>query len=245
MVVDFIESQPGLLDMCGLYPEFVATYAPQLTITGNGGTLESTFETCLQRSLEHHAHLAKASPSLGTALTSDGNPPLCDKWIAWRHPTLGNYTPAHLACQFVQGELGGPSPQEFATVDYLVWLLAESSSWLPSNIRATLLEGMRDWSTWLWGQYPTGEESELGLKGYPEMGALQVQIFKAKSLRSFRISAKALKDIESRFEFSRDLLGIGQPLQELVESFCAGGFVDKYVRSWVRRNTKRKQKRRP
>ena len=209
-----------------LQSQFLATYAPQLTIRGFSGEFEATFDSLLSRSsAEHDRYRTVSKDRFGSAVTTNGSTPVCDEFIALRHPTFGGYEHDFIACQFVQGDIGGPECRAYPIIDYLAWLLSDDSMWLPDRIRDYLLEGMKAWRVWLWQQVPSNEESELGLQQYPDMGALQQAISKAQESRRFRLTKACLADIRGRFEFSRSLLDIKQPTSELVDRFLEGDFI--------------------
>lgn len=54
LVLDFVTSHPGLLEVCQQYPLLTAEYAPQLTIPNFGGDLEETFEAAFLKSCRLH-----------------------------------------------------------------------------------------------------------------------------------------------------------------------------------------------
>jgi hypothetical protein len=121
-VLAFIASQPGLTETCHDFPQWLATYAPQLTIPGFGGPFEADFD-----------ELLKSVPSA--------------REVSLRRPRRRR-SAARVACQFVQGDIGGPTPSYYSHFDYLIWLLSNGSDWLPEDVRALLRRGMRDWDVW-------------------------------------------------------------------------------------------------
>jgi len=130
-VLSFINEHPGLNETCSMYPALLAEYAPQLTIPGFGGEFEEAFRAGYRKSCEKCKRIAKNNPKFGSALTLDGNPPLCDEEWALRSPTFGNYEPAYVADAYFSGEMFGPpvSPHEHS--EHLFWLLSTASNWLP------------------------------------------------------------------------------------------------------------------
>jgi TIR domain len=122
-VLSFIASQVGLAETCHDFPFFLATYAPQLTIHGFGGAFESDFDKLMK------THPGAAELSL-------------------RRRPIRRRAAVNIARQYVQGELFGPTPQHFSHFEYLVWLLARDSEWLPREIRSLLRRGMREWEVW-------------------------------------------------------------------------------------------------
>ena len=78
----------------------------------------------------------------------DGNPPLCGDFVAWRHPTYGNYTPGEMSYEFVNGHDGSYSRQVFNGFQCLIWLLCDESRWMPEELRETLKRGFRERVSW-------------------------------------------------------------------------------------------------
>lgn len=123
IVLNFIASQPGLLEICHDYPAILATYAPQLTIRGFSGEFEDDFD-----------HLSSK--------------PQFSEEITLRLPNFGGYKPSSVACQFVQGDIFGPHPKFYDHFEYTVWFLSADSAWLPQKIHSYLVQGMKDWCVW-------------------------------------------------------------------------------------------------
>ena len=123
IVLDFVESQPGLSETCHDFTPWLATYAPQLTIPGFGGPFEADFERFLAK--DPAAIELSLRRVHGARRSADG-----------------------IACQFVQGDLGGPTPKYYSHFEYLIWLLSNDSDWLPSRVRALLRRGMKEWDVW-------------------------------------------------------------------------------------------------
>jgi len=139
-VLGFINSYPGLKEICHLHPDYLASYAPQLTIKGFGGEFENDFDLMLGNSIKNHC-----KSSGGEGLTKTGKAPLCDEWIALRHSNFGDYEPVTIACNFVQGEMGHLPVRCYDHFEYLIWFLTDDSKWLPRKIHDFLLKGMKDW----------------------------------------------------------------------------------------------------
>jgi len=109
-VVAFIQSHPGLREVCCQMPRHLMEFAPQLAIPGLAGDLEDVIEQSFQQSVaEYRERRAKRDPS-GTALTTNGLCPACEDYFALRHPTFGDYEAGHVACGFVQGNGAGLGP---------------------------------------------------------------------------------------------------------------------------------------
>lgn len=117
-VLQFIESQPGLIEACERMPERLAAYAPQLLFPTCGGR----FARLLDRFL-------KQLPQPHTQQRSD----------------LGNYAAHAAACEFVQGL---PQAEVYDKIDYMAWFLSSASDWVPKCHHAFLFEGMKVWAAW-------------------------------------------------------------------------------------------------
>jgi TIR domain-containing protein len=234
-VLEFINSQPGLAEMCHQYPNFLASYAPQLTIADFGGSFEDDFDWLLKRSAEDRLRQARTNPRGTKALTTDESRPGCDCEIALRHPSFGSYEPATLACQFVQGESGGPPAKHFETIDYVAWFLSDSSSWMPSKIRTTLTRGLADWSTWWWDSLTDGEH-ELGLISYEGRGELLNAMASVEDDKEFKMTKACQLDLVRRLDDSCHLIGLNENGDELSQRFLEAGFVEAFFESRCRRN---------
>jgi hypothetical protein len=238
-MVEFIKQQPGLLPLALAMPKVIIEHAPQLSIPGFGGPLESAVEAAYQRSVcEHGERRARNDPS-GSGLTTDGHCPLCDDCFALRHPTFGNYEPAMVACGFVQGNGAGlgPSVSAFETIDYLVWLLSQNSAWLPVKHRDYLLEGMKQWAVWPWWGN-TSRSDYVGVHA-GKLSSLLMDTADAKRVRSFTLSTEALLDIEDRIEYSRVLLDLADSTDDLVRAFLE----ERIPQSWFAAQNRRRIKR--
>ncbi len=146
-VVEFIESQIGLAEMCTEHTSYLITYVPQLTIPGFGGPFEPYIEDRYQRSIAWSKQQMAEGSSSGTALTRDGQVPRCSEVLALHDPDFGGYNAASVACDFVQGDAvaNGPPVRYYSNIDYLAWLLSARSKWLGPKVRAFLTEGMAAW----------------------------------------------------------------------------------------------------
>ena len=242
-VLSFIDSQPGLADVCHAYPSYLASYAPQLTVRGFGGSLEDDFDDMLTCSMEAQEIRRAKKEVSGSALSTDGLPPGCSEEIALRHPHLGYYAPAHLACQFVQGDMGGPQVKFYEAIDYIFWLLSDQSRWLPDHIRDALTRGMKEWDVWRWDGPMSGAERNLSLGKHRERGRLLEALLKAKSFRTFRLTTAARADLVGRADESRVLLRLAESAETLAERFLSEGFLEGHFAANERIARRRKSPR--
>ncbi len=238
-VLNFIYSQPGLEKTASTYPDFLATYAPQLSIIGLGGKFEPLFDELLESSLAKYDTYHQASPNFGSGLTMTGQSPRCDKEIALRHPTFGDYEPGTIACSFVQGEIGGPPCKVYETYDYIIWLLSDKSYWLPPKTRDFLISGMKEWSIWPWMNIPGEYIRQFGIESYEGTGALTKLLYNLEDYSQFTLGPEEEQDLILRTEITRQLLGINESVHLLIERFINHGFISAYFEDRRDINTKK------
>jgi len=231
-ILRFIADTPGLRQACLKYPHYLATYAPQLTIPGFGGEFEEIFDGWLDSSLEKQKKEGERGSFSGTGLTVDGNVPSCDEPIALHEENFGNYESGTIAGFFVQGHLMGPEVKVHDTIDYFLWFLSESSIWLPPRTRTFLIDGMKKWAVWPW----TGYANDTDFPARNETGQFVEALAKASSLQKFKLTKKAVRDIESRFEFSINSLDLPETVEQLKQRFFESGAIEEWFR---KRKTKK------
>lgn len=151
-VLEFIDSQTGLAEMCAAHPYYLTAYAPQLVIPGCAGPFEDTIDDMYRRSVDWYTTQASEGSSFGTGITQDRRNARCAADLALRDPEFGGYQPEHVAAAFVQGDAiaNGPPVKYHGTIDYLAWLLSANSRWLGDRTRDFLTLGMARWSVWTW-----------------------------------------------------------------------------------------------
>lgn len=231
-VLQFINSQPGLAEVCHKYPDYLVAYAPQLTIRGFGGEFENELEELYEKSIlacqASASHSELTQRTRGIALTTDGSSPACDEIWALRHPNFGNYKPSHISCNYVQGELMGLTVKVYATIDYIVWFLSEQSSWMPERIHKFLLEGLKKWPVWCWYSGTTVYEHEF--KPNQSTGALFGAMVDAKTFDKFSLTRVCLDDIKTRFDYTVNLLGLSETAETLAQRFIRSGFIENWFK---------------
>ena len=237
-VLQFIDSCPGLRDVCHSHPGYLASYAPQLTIPGYGGPFEDMFEEWYRASVASHQQRRDSGDTIGSPLTTTGLAPACEELVALRHPELGEYRPEFIACDFVQGDMFGPSVLVHDTIDYLVWLLSDESSWLPTHIRQCLLIGMKEWNQWLWWS----KSSRSGFQTNSDTGKLASQLFRAAKnecpASQVNLTERSMRDIGTRFQHTIDILGLPETASTLCDRFLCAGFVG----HWLAKDAHRRER---
>ena len=234
IVHDFINSTPGLQQACLEYPHYLSTYAPQLTIPGCGGEFESVFDTWLENSRKKQKKQKEIGSKSGTGLTLDGNVPTCDEPIALHDPTFGNYESAHIACFFVQGDLMGPPVKVYDTIDYTLWFLSDESNWVPPKMKQFLIDGLKKWAVWPWSEFT----NESDFPSNSSTGTLQKSLSKMKSPIDIKLTNRIHKDIDTRFDYSINILKLPDSVAILKERFFCAGFIEEWYRQ---RHLKRKK----
>lgn len=123
-VLEFISSHAGLFETCSTFPDLLAEYAPQLTIPGFGGELESQIQEAFRKS------------------------PGEDEWALRREDFAER--PERTAYSYFHGGMFGPEVSPYEDADHAFWLLSSASSWLPARVRSVLLDGLKSYHTWVW-----------------------------------------------------------------------------------------------
>lgn len=223
-VLRFIEDQPGLHNCCQQFPARLAMYAPQLTIRGFGGPFERQFDEMLAASVRRYENQNRLG---STVLAQDGaqRSCCCDEEIALRHPTFGNYTPAMIACCFVQGPGAGFGPlvRAFDTIDYVCWFLSDVSTWLPQRHHAFLLDGMKHWTTWHhWRSEGNCESGERAF--FIIVDGLSRRTRSAKP----RLPASVSDLLAKRIAESATTLCLPESPEVLLQRFIAAGFIEAF-----------------
>lgn len=215
-VLSFINSTPGLTDICKSYISWFSIYAPQLTIKGFGGQFEKYFDEYYKKSLNENKEKREKKERGGSGLTTTNLPPKCDKEICFRDKDFGEYKPSTIACNFVQGPLMGPSPKYYETFDYLVWLVSNDSYWLPSEIKNFLIKGLMDWNTWLWDEYELVDQRTTEDLIY-NYGKLSLALYDADDYNDFILNNDLNYEIKKRIEASIYYLNLNDTVDYLYE----------------------------
>ena len=140
----FLRKWPGLQECAHSHPATLALYAPQLTISGFDDGYAHEFD---KLNSPEKIDVCEAF-RYGRAATVDEEPPLCGDFIAWRHPTFGNYTPGELSYEFVNAHDASYSRRCFNGFECLIWLLSDDSIWMPEELREMLKKGFKDRVSW-------------------------------------------------------------------------------------------------
>ena len=237
-VLEFIASQPGLMEICEHMPTTLLEFAPQLAIPGFAGPLEHRIEEEFQASLREYEGRRVRQDKGGSGLTTNGLCPACSEEFALRHPTFGDYEPAMVACGFVQGNGAGLGPytNAYPAFDHLIWLFSSGSDWLPGPHRAYLLQGMKEWGVWPW--MSTARDSNYDSI---HSSALWRQLRDALDSTESEISltADARLDLSERILHTRDKLGLPESVESLIERFME----ERVIETWLIEERKMRSRR--
>jgi len=237
-VLDFINTQPGLREVCERVTSLTIEYAPQLTIPGNGGDLEATIETAYQQNLAQTKRVRAMSPNFGSALTSDGEAPHCDDEWSLRHPTFGGYSSGTVADAYFHGGIFGPDVAYHEDADHLIWLLSDRSNWLPTRIREILLDGLcRCTARWPWHDHDAQKTS------WPSKGSVQDALRQFQRRKRFSWTPDVLADWRGRINSAREALKLPEPTEELVDRVRSAGVVERWKAAEVELTTRHKRQK--
>ncbi len=218
-VLDFILERPAL-ESSGHFGELFLRYllasAPQLAIRGMGGEYEDEIEAYYQSTLR---------PS-----SADPGRLVCAEDVALRGPLEeGAVSWSSVACNYIQGDIGGPPVFTYEIFDYVSWLLSSASSWMPEDIRAGLLRGIAEWSVWPWDTLRMPRtEVPFDHADKPFTGEFRAAARKARSLQTLRLSRAAKADLRDRIDLSVRLLELPESGEELESRFLDSPFLAHY-----------------
>lgn len=140
-VLAFVHSDAALTEAAHTYPAYLANYAPQLLIPEFSGPFADDFDGLLRASEDEWR------------LKPDRRFPqaLCDRRLALRHPEFGRHTADEVADKWMWGLGGDHGARIYEEIEYIFWLLATDSDWLPSRARAVLIDGLKNRAMWSHG----------------------------------------------------------------------------------------------
>jgi hypothetical protein len=226
-VLEFIDVHPGLFETCQTYPQLTVEYAPQLTIPGMGGKLESTFDEEYRESVTKHQAMRRTNSRQGSALTTNSACPLCDEEWVLRHPTFGNYKSVHVAKDYFNSGMFGPQVSPYTEMDHILWLLSSVSNWLPRRIHRYLLDGVANGISWQWGPL-TGGSDRGG--DWDSNGALHEQLWNCLNKKTrLTWTQKAMEDASQRIKLARSVLSLPEAPDELLQRFMDRRFAENYI----------------
>lgn len=215
-IFDFIQRQPGLMEVCHSNLAYLLAYAPQLAIPSAEGAFKSQID---------EYYLTRRN----------SNPAELDVQVAFRDFEYLGYQPLGLASYFIDGGDGvHRGAGIYEPIEVLSWLFSDSSSWLPSHIRKVLTRGVADGGRWLWreGQTRKAVEYKDWYDG-EHTGALAKY---AEGRTSSKLNNEVVSDAKHRLEFSRRLLQLPESAHQLSEKLLSLDFDGFLHRHWEARS---------
>jgi len=234
-VLEFIHSNPGLYETCLTFPGLLAEYAPQLTIPGFGGDLEDAIEEEYTKSCKKRALDRANNSRCGSGLTMNQKCPLCDEEWAVRHPTFCDYESATIASSYFAGGMFGPPVSPYEHADHIFWLLSRESSWLPKNLRDTLIAGMKNWTAWLWWSHSIASDGS-----WESCGALAEALIDAINKHRFKRTTRVEDDLINRIKQTVEILKLPEKPITIMKRFFAQQFPEHYIEKERKIRKKRK-----
>lgn len=225
-VLNFIRTHPGLFEICRDCPDLLIEYAPQLTIPGFGGELEEIVEQEYKKSCIEAKQMRVRDARYGSAVTTNGESPLCDEEWTLRHPTFGNYEPAYVTNAYFSGGMFGPQVSPYEHTDHAFWLLSSASSWVPEKVHSFLLEGMTSWHVWPWGYVGTNKGGD-----WKSNGALCRALYEAAEGKTFKWSRLMKDDIRHRVKLTIQMLNLPDSPEDILNRFIACDFPGKWIKA--------------
>jgi hypothetical protein len=137
-VLAFVRSDPALTEAAHDYPQYLANYAPQLLIPEFSAEFAEDFDELLRESEDRW----RTDPD---RRFPDAR---CDRQLAFRHAELGRHSAKEVAEKWMVGLGGDHSARIYDEPDYIFWLLSSDSDWMPTHIRAFLIEGFKERAMW-------------------------------------------------------------------------------------------------
>jgi hypothetical protein len=229
-VLDFILGHPGLFETCCDCVTLLVEYAPQLSIPGFGGDLEDAIEQEYQESCAEAEKRQRQDSRFGSALTINNKTPLCDEEWALRHPTFGNYEPVNVTNAYFHGGMFGPSVSPYSDTDHAFWLLSSASSWLPKKIHSFLLEGMKSWHVWLWGDWGMDKGGD-----WKSNGTLSRALHEGAEGKAFKWTRPIKDDVLHRAQLAINTLKLSDPPEHITELFIAHDFPQEWIKDAMKR----------
>ena len=200
-VLKFVNSHQGLFETCSTFPDLLAEYAPQLTIPGFGGELEARIDEAFHKS------------------------PGDEEWALRRKDFAED--PQQAAYSYFHGGMFGPEVSPYEDVDHAFWLLSSASSWLPAHIRSVLLDGLKNYHTWVWHS--------------PGDGAFSKALFATKQ-KKFKWNPAIERDVCDRIRKTTALLGLPDSEDQLLKRFKDEKFPQSYLEFIKQRESKQRRR---
>lgn len=191
-VLEFIRSMPGLSEMCHDYPGILAAYAPQLTINDFSEEFSEDFDDVVQNGKIR---------------------------LPLRNINFLESDAVRVACDFVQGDIGGPHCKHYEVFDYLVWFLSTDSKWLPKDICKFLIKGMREWSVW---------QTSINFRSRDDGYLFIDKLFEYENAKQIKEDKKAISSLKQLINHSLNVLEIRDDSDEILSKFIHEKFIEQH-----------------
>jgi len=149
--------------------------------------------------------------------------------VALRGPADRVASWSSIACNFIHGDINGPTVSTYEIFDYVPWLVSSASHWMPQGIREGLLRGIAEWSVWPWHtlRMPrTTTEFDDSDKAFT--GAFAKALRSADGFDTLRLTKAARDDLRDRIAISVGLLKLPELADDLASSLLASPFLRWY-----------------
>jgi hypothetical protein len=201
-VLAFVQGDAALKEAAHVYPEYLANYAPQLLIPEFSGPFSDDFDRILRASEEEWSQQPdRRFPQA-----------LCDRQLALRHPEFGRHSADEVAEKWMWGFGGDHGARIYDEIEYIFWLLASDSDWLPCRVRATLIEGLKGRAMWHRG---------LSLEA---RGAFSDILYKNRRT-ALRWTRPIKRDLERLIKDAGRKMGLKAKLGDIADRFIDEDFV--------------------
>lgn len=196
----FLQGRPELVEMCHLHPDRLANFLPQLLIPAFSGEFGGAFDRLLAASI------------VAKKVERDTKRPyaLCSRSLALRHPTFGNHTAADIADRWTWGLGYELNARLLNELDYVFWLCADDSDWLPAETKTILIKGVRDLARWA---------DELSHRDRWKTQLSKVRLDRRDQPLKWTKTLRA--DLANLAEETTRRLALETPVERIVEAFIA------------------------
>ncbi|MBT9471828.1 MAG: toll/interleukin-1 receptor domain-containing protein [Pseudomonadota bacterium] len=203
-VAKFLQEQPALFEISQSHPDRLVNYVPQLLIPEFSGEFAGAFDDLLAASVGQK----RAEP--------DSKRPyaLCSRSLALRHPTFGDHRPADIADRWTRGQGYELSARILDELDYVFWLCADESAWLPNGVRDILVAGARELARW---------PDELSHRDRWKSQLSKASIAKRRTPLKWTRTLRA--DLANLAEESARKLTLKTPVARIVDAFIRHDFM--------------------
>ena len=135
-----------------------------------------------------------------------------------------------LLMHIFHGGMFGPSVSPYSDTDHAFWLLSSASSWLPKKIHSFLLEGMKSWQVWLWGDWGMDKGGD-----WKSNGTLSRALHEGAEGKAFKWTRPIKDDVLHRAQLAINTLKLSDPPEHITELFIAHDFPQEWIKDAMKR----------